>query len=129
MQQVHGSKEGTPWSEEDTRIACDLAAAKMPYAQIAERLGRGSRSVRNKVFETRQTPEQRRERLERKYASRNSRPKDSYTPHPVQPADRAADEIAMDTRDRRLAISPRDLTAWFCGDPLPGYSALERMTR
>lgn len=29
-------------------------------------------------------------------------------------------------RDRRYAIAPRDLTAAFCGDPLPGYSALER---
>lgn len=29
-------------------------------------------------------------------------------------------------RDRRLSQMPRDLTAALCGDPLPGYSALER---
>lgn len=26
----------------------------------------------------------------------------------------------------RLSINPRNLTAAICGDPLPGYSALER---
>lgn len=29
-------------------------------------------------------------------------------------------------RAARLAIPPRDLTAMLCGDPRPGYSALER---
>lgn len=32
----------------------------------------------------------------------------------------------LEERDRRLSISPRDLTAAFFGDPLPGYSALDR---
>lgn len=30
-------------------------------------------------------------------------------------------------RDKRMSIAPRDLTALLCGDPLPGYSALERV--
>jgi hypothetical protein len=29
-------------------------------------------------------------------------------------------------RDRRLSIAPRDLTAQLLGDPLPGFSALDR---
>lgn len=29
-------------------------------------------------------------------------------------------------REQRYALTPRDLTAAFCGDPLPGYSALDR---
>jgi hypothetical protein len=29
-------------------------------------------------------------------------------------------------RRHRQSLEPRDLTAAFCGDPLPGYSALER---
>lgn len=33
---------------------------------------------------------------------------------------------ALADRDYRLSLAPRDLTAAFCGDPLPGYSALER---
>ncbi len=32
----------------------------------------------------------------------------------------------LEERERRYALSPRDLTAAFFGDPLPGYSALER---
>ena len=29
-------------------------------------------------------------------------------------------------RDRRANLEPRDVTAWFFGDPLPGMSALDR---
>lgn len=32
----------------------------------------------------------------------------------------------MAERDVRLATAPRDITAEFFGDPLPGYSALDR---
>lgn len=35
-------------------------------------------------------------------------------------------EAALADRDRRQTLGPRDLTAAFCGDPLPGYSALDR---
>jgi hypothetical protein len=35
-------------------------------------------------------------------------------------------QIALAERARRAALKPRDLTAALCGDPLPGYSALER---
>jgi len=38
-------------------------------------------------------------------------------------------EAVLAERDARLALDPRDLTAAFCGDPLPGYSALERGRR
>ncbi len=37
-----------------------------------------------------------------------------------------ADPEAIEERDRRLALAPASLTAAFCGDPLPGYSALDR---
>jgi hypothetical protein len=32
----------------------------------------------------------------------------------------------LDDRAHRGTLEPRDLTAAHCGDPLPGYSALER---
>lgn len=35
-------------------------------------------------------------------------------------------EQALTDRALRFAAAPRDFTAAFCGDPLPGYSALER---
>lgn len=37
-------------------------------------------------------------------------------------------ESCLEERDRRLNIPHRDITAAFMGDPLPGYSALERRT-
>ena len=36
--------------------------------------------------------------------------------------------VALADRDRRAALEPRDLTAWFF-DPLPGMSALDRRRR
>ena len=35
-------------------------------------------------------------------------------------------EKALIERDRRAKLSPRNLTAEFFGDPLPGYSALDK---
>lgn len=35
-------------------------------------------------------------------------------------------EIAWRDLDRRMGTLPRDLTSFVFGDPLPGYSALER---
>lgn len=29
-------------------------------------------------------------------------------------------------RDRRRMLGPQSFTAWICGDPLPGYSALDK---
>jgi len=37
--------------------------------------------------------------------------------------------LALADRDRGAELEPRDLTAWFFGDPLPGMSALDRRTR
>ena len=37
--------------------------------------------------------------------------------------------LALADRDSRAELEPRDLTAWFFGDPLPGMSALDRRTR
>ncbi len=35
-------------------------------------------------------------------------------------------EAELAERDRRGLVEPRDLTAEICGDPLPGFSALDR---
>jgi len=37
-----------------------------------------------------------------------------------------SDPLAVADRDRRAKLEPRDLTAWFFGDPLPGMFALDR---
>jgi hypothetical protein len=34
--------------------------------------------------------------------------------------------LALADRDRRASLEPRDFTAWFLGDPLPGMSALDQ---
>jgi hypothetical protein len=37
--------------------------------------------------------------------------------------------LALADRDRRAELEPRDLTAAFFGDPLPGMSVLDRRRR
>lgn len=38
-------------------------------------------------------------------------------------------QSVIDERNRRLALEPRDLTAHLQGDPLPGFSALDKYNR
>ena len=47
-------------------------------------------------------------------------------PRLANPDDLAVPTEVIADRDRRAGLMPRDLVGWICGDPLPGYSALER---
>lgn len=49
--------------------------------------------------------------------------------HPFVPMSIRVPQDVLADRDRRLTLSHRSLTAAFCGDPLPGQSALDRMSR
>lgn len=36
--------------------------------------------------------------------------------------------VVMERREHRSTLKPQSLTAFLCGDPLPGFSALDRRT-
>jgi hypothetical protein len=95
-----GSKR---WSADETIIAEQYRAEGRSYTEIGKLMNRERRTVAralNGIVDE---------------------------PHVLDPADRV--EIptdALSERDYRLSLVPRDLTAWVCGDPLPGYSEADR---
>lgn len=89
------------WTEKDEKLCRDLIDAGFSRQHIAALIGRTEKAIRNKMCAPR-----------------------SIKVHAMH---RAAEDL-LRARDMRLQIKPRDLTAFLCGDPLPGYSALERRT-
>lgn len=87
------------WTDKEEKLCRDLIEAGLPRAYIATFIGRTEKAISMKM----------------------NNPKAVK----VQSTARVNDDI-LRARDRRLKIKPRDLTAYICGDPLPGYSALER---
>lgn len=120
-----------PWSAEEWQRAQELKASGSDYDQIAELLGRSRKAVKAKFQHMHRTPAQQEHRIE--YQRRKRDRKREYQKSGRQAAglDNArelpAGEIFIE-RNERLALQPRDLTAAFCGDPLPGYSALDKRT-
>lgn len=99
-------KSFTP--EENQRI-CDLKARGFTGAEIGRIVGR-QRSVIYRQLD--------------RLGETQARQAYTYTCH-VEQSVTVPDEVWAD-RERRMMLAPRDLTASFCGDPMPGMSALDR---
>lgn len=94
-------RAGRAWTTRELFRARQLKS-RMTYQQLAVELGRSFGSVRARLKKDEPAHIEQDERVD---VPRN----------------------AIEEREHRLLLEPRDLTAAFCGDPLPGYSALERM--
>ena len=70
--------------------------------------------------------DQYRRRLKERKAAQYVSPHLNGTLFPVDGNHVTVPESAQADRERRYALHPRDLTAALVGDPLPGYSALDR---
>lgn len=67
------------------------------------------------------------ERMRSEFHARGKTTRDNRKNPDLPPARRVEpNQQAMAERDYRRTLTPRNLTAEFFGDPLPGYSALER---
>lgn len=116
-----------PWTAEEWQEAQRLKTDGLGADAIAEKLGRSRKAVRAKFQKENLTPEQRRKRTEYERSRRGVEIKTRQIAgitFVVAPDTRAVE--AFKERDERLRQSPRDLTSALMGDPLPGYSALER---
>lgn len=92
------------WSAEELLMLRELRdIQKRPWSEIADMMGRPKATVAGKYTDM-------------------MRPKGH---HRVSSTDIVPTECDEDRR-RRQSLEPRDITASFMGDPLPGYSALER---
>ncbi len=120
-----------PWTEEEKRIALSMRytsgwrhlRGKYARRRIAKRLGRTEASVEGFLAYHRMDELQKQARAEREHRYKLIRR--GIDPETVAPR---IDKDAETDRSRRAKLAPRDLSAAFCGDPLPGYSALERRT-
>jgi len=121
----------TTWTPEMVELLLTLAAEGASATAMAQRFGVKKKAVTDKLYICRLSPVEARERI--RNISRRRREKDRASNY--QHILRQTDFVIVDNRppaeliaerDRRNSLMPRDLTAAFFGDPLPGFSALER---
>jgi len=125
--------KGKPWSDREKETATNLFRQGLSYRDIGLALGRTNTSVEG-YFRWKRMPESERQlRRERAriyarefrrmmgLAGQGFRKGAANVVTAMEP-----DPIAIADRDRRAELSPKDLTALLCGDPLPGMSALDR---
>jgi hypothetical protein len=101
-----------PWTDAEFLRAKGMHDSGMNYAEIGIELGRTKKAVQARIQKGR-------------WRDRYGSPfRETGLPQPSA-ANRAPDDLLTD-RNHRSGLAPRDLTAAVFGDPLPGYSALDR---
>lgn len=93
------------WTREEIEKAAELYAKHRNYKRVARIMGRDDSMIRGY--------------LKGQYVGPYRDFLFTRDPRDIPPS-------VIDDRDRRAQLAPRDLTAAFFGDPLPGMSALER---
>lgn len=98
---------GKRWTKEETELARRMIAEKAPESEFRQRLGRGKFSAYQRLYLV-------------------DYPKEGWASLglPVAPRVEVPDDVLADAGRRTSA--PRPLTAWLCGDPAPGQSALDK---
>ena len=116
-----------PWTDEEWTRAKAMMADGYGYGDIGARIGRTSRAVKAKFQKKNLTPAQRNARAEyqrRKRAEDVSRRQIEGLTF-VRAQKNEVEQVILE-RNMRASLAPRDMTAAFFGDPLPGYSALDK---
>lgn len=120
------SCNGYRWPEELWLRAKALIDGGMTIKAAALECGVEYGKLGSKVRYERQSGDAR----ERKYARERLKRKSYYIATSIRPSkphvSSRPSEALLAERDRRARIAPRDLTASLLGDPLPGFSALDR---
>lgn len=112
---MSGSKPWKPWSKEEVnRLFASAAANNKVWDLVGVELQRSAGACKQKFNE-----EER--RLRRPPLPMRRKPGGGN--HTIM---KTATEIAAQARREIASLPPRSLTAEFCGDPLPGRSALDR---
>jgi hypothetical protein len=121
---------GNKWTDDQIAKLYRLKGEGKSVLEIAALMGCNRSRINTRLHYDRMTPEQRAAKRERN--TKWARNEGGLAPRQGQPyrfrvdvaASRPSDELIAE-RDRCLT-QPRDLTAAFFGDPLPGRSALDR---
>lgn len=107
-----------PWTDEETELLLRCIADEMNTRMIAARIGRTMSAVRGRIRKLRHTHGI--NIKTRVYVPRGPQLRSEMITKWEPP-----NEI-MEEAKRRRSLSRSSLTAEFFGDPLPGYSALDR---
>jgi len=95
-----------PWTLKEYQLAVKLRRERYSCEAIGAILGRSATAVHDKLY----------------HGPHSGVPRALMRrAQPVRP-----EPVALSEQAYRNALPPRDLTAWIMGDPLPGYSALDR---
>lgn len=114
------------WTEDELVEFREMLANGVSQKDLAERFDRSVDSIKSRIAWEKITPER---RLQRNEAIKCRRAKEIKSPRVVIERVTVETRPAQDVlaeRDYRAGLTPRDLSAALMGDPLPGYSALER---
>jgi hypothetical protein len=115
------------WQPEEWIRVKKLIDRKHDLAYIALVSGRSKEQIKGKLRWETMSKEKKAERRERINKLRTASGEYKSTPRPDKPAAlavRAPAEV-MEDRARRMA-APKTITGMLCGDPPPGWSALDR---
>lgn len=115
------------WTDEDTQTLIAMQAAGHSHADIGRAVNRSGPSVKEKWRWIRRSAEIMEARRERTNGVRreNRRSESAEPNHIVIRQQPVPDQLFVD-RERRLSAQ-RTITGFLCGDPPPGFSALDRM--
>jgi hypothetical protein len=108
-----GVKPMPKWTEEEIALARRMLAEKQPDSEFRERLGRSKICAQRRFFRAHHYDDS---------IADWTRLGLRHEPRVDVPPDVRADA-------NRRAAAPRTLSAWLCGDPAPGWSALDRRAR
>lgn len=115
------------WPAEEWKRAKSLLDRGFSVPMVSQMIGRSQEKLRGKIRWEVMTIEKRQARAEQIKATRQSRAKAPETQLKMEKRtfEKAPAELFTE-RQKRQRLEHRDLTGAFCGDPLPGYSALDR---
>lgn len=118
----------TVWTEKRLEYLALLKAQDLPIQEIADLIGVTKRTVENRFYWDRMTPEgriKRRQNINARRRELHAKTDKRITVEQVQVAARPSEE-QIKQRDVRNAMPYRDLTAFMLGDPPIGFSALDQ---
>ncbi len=95
------------WSDQDKQKAITMRKAGMQHVEIGAAIGRSAKSVQSMIKALRF-------------------PINGCASRGQVATEQIPDEV-LEQQERRRDLRPRDLTAALMGDPLPQFSALDRM--
>jgi hypothetical protein len=105
------------WTPEQEKLAGELMAAGTPPEQFLVKLGRTKDAAYQRLYYKRVGPYRPKAERLRPISAQTFQIGDQVSARP--------DEKLLAEAEARANV-PRTATAWLCGDPPPGYSALDK---